>query len=633
MKMRGQICAPGEETSSKNTWKGFLYKKRQGLTGLTAKVRARMPRSEGGQKLWTKKYVEITDGVLSYYKVKPRLSRSILYDANETKLLNLADARKRKTLKSRRSFTISDIEPSRKMEEPSQENISFEKKYSKTLKGAIDLRRQGVYLKVSRDAGNELTPTRYHFELISTNFLSVSLSDWLSFHFCCDTEVEYFQLLYIIAKELSTADVDSVHTVAARDDESDLLSDEESNSAASEEQTPVTGYHINADALFDLKASFVVSQFLLLYLIYFEVEFQFALPMNLALSYFFLALINFSVFSKDYKSIFSFRGMKRAGVSPSGNMEKLPGSKSQIGITLNKKNLPVANLKKNLKNFNDLNFAGFDPLEFDFFEIGPRKDVHLEPHSWQYADNSILQLRVGPNYGLNKQKASSGTSLFVPVSVYLYQSKAKLTRVMDHLQPPTNTLNSNELPDGIPRLLVINIIVPRNTSPGFSFGSSNQEEPTTNLIIFLTPSFHCMSLLRKGEPSAQLLKTWLSKSELDPNYEGKIKILAHVLKPEQSGIPRWLLRYNGKPCIVQKTKHVYRYNKDCIEIDVDLSAWSILTRKAVGTVVPDILKNLQFILALVIQGDRDNELPERPMFTLELNQLDATNPPLWPPSK
>lgn len=58
-------------------------------------------------------------------------------------------------------------------------------------------------------------------------------------------------------------------------------------------------------------------------------------------------------------------------------------------------------------------------------------------------------------------------------------------------------------------------------------------------------------------------------------------------------------------------------------MDIDLRQWNILCRQGVNSFLP-ILKNLDFVLSLVIQGDTNDELPEQILGAARINFLDIT---------
>lgn len=75
-----------------------------------------------------------------------------------------------------------------------------------------------------------------------------------------------------------------------------------------------------------------------------------------------------------------------------------------------------------------------------------------------------------------------------------------------------------------------------------------------------------------------------------------------------------------------KTQQLYNYT----ELDIDLGGWGVLVKKAVGTIIPGLLKRTHFCLTLTVQGETDDELPERAISSIDYYKIDASLVKRWP---
>ena len=136
--------------------------------------------------------------------------------------------------------------------------------------------------------------------------------------------------------------------------------------------------------------------------------------------------------------------------------------------------------------------------------------------------------------------------------------------------------------------------------------------------------------------AVQLLLKWLTTFDTNESTKERLKIKVNVLNAESCGIPAWALKYNGHGCMLTKSNRMTRLQGrtksglECsvVECDVDLREWNLLCRQGVNSILP-ILGNIDFTLALIIQGESDNELPEQVLGLVRLNFLDLERAQKW----
>jgi len=234
-------------------------------------------------------------------------------------------------------------------------------------------------------------------------------------------------------------------------------------------------------------------------------------------------------------------------------------------------------------------------------------------HVWTHADDSLLKMRTGPNYKLNKLKASTKPSLYHTIGVDLFESQKKLMDVAGRLQPPLDLcVEANRLPEGFPRLLVFNFQLPM---PGGTMLTS-ADGKGYNFVVYLTPTedlVQMLSHLEEGKPveaAVPLLVRWLNESETDMSIKERLKLVGFVLNPAECGMPSWVQSFNGKPVLIKKSGVISRH-PGIFEVDMDLRMWGFMTRKGISALLPSALAKMEFIVSFVIQGEEDDELPER----------------------
>lgn len=118
------------------------------------------------------------------------------------------------------------------------------------------------------------------------------------------------------------------------------------------------------------------------------------------------------------------------------------------------------------------------------------------------------------------------------------------------------------------------------------------------------------------------------------SIKDRLKLKAHVENAEECGIPAWAMRYNGKPCMITKSNTITRFRRptisgrevEVVECDIDLRVWSLLCRQGVNAILP-LMWKIDVVLALLVQGESDDELPERVMGGVRLSFLDLGKVP------
>jgi hypothetical protein len=268
------------------------------------------------------------------------------------------------------------------------------------------------------------------------------------------------------------------------------------------------------------------------------------------------------------------------------------------------------------------------------------------PHSYNPIDATMLHVRVGPNYRKEGRKAASKPALMRMVGCDLYYSEEKIDLLGQQVVFPESTYSDRASPlsGNLPHYFVFNLQLQKPTGAAASmFGQASRAgyslalyfEPTDDFLKQVEGLFTPQDLpgdLATVECSnaAKLAWKWFNTFSQDQSMRERLKIKAHVMNPETSELSSWILKYNGKPAMITKSNTMTRFQGrtvqgkpvDVVECDVDLRVWNLLFRQGVNSVFP-ILNKLSFALALVIEGETDDELPEQVLAGVQLNYIDT----------
>lgn len=266
------------------------------------------------------------------------------------------------------------------------------------------------------------------------------------------------------------------------------------------------------------------------------------------------------------------------------------------------------------------------PPHGDFDSADPLHIKH-PVHTYAPIDASRLSVRVGPNYKREGKKAPSSRSLFRLVGCDLFNSEKKIDLIADKINMPDPS-SGRVRPPGLPQFLVVNYQLQRAGTNAFF---SNASSPGYSLACYFEPSASFLAEIESGtlSPAAALAMRFFANCTTDDSYRDKLKLIAMLLNPATCDIPSWAMMYNGKPVMMKESNTISRLQAktssgaicDVVEFDVDFRKWGLLFRQGVSTILPMISK-LDFVLALVIEADEDENLPERVLCGARVNFMD-----------
>ena len=225
---------------------------------------------------------------------------------------------------------------------------------------------------------------------------------------------------------------------------------------------------------------------------------------------------------------------------------------------------------------------------------------------------SAVHVRKGPDYKKNGLKAPSEDSLYELAEFDILRGRRKLIEIHQKIHLPYEAKGQK----GLPGHLLVNIQLP-NKGPQI-FRSSSDIDAGTSLVFY----FKLKSQLPPDDtPSIKLASKFFNKE-----IQGRFKALIFVDNLSDLKIPSLLLgtvrNFNGKPVIIHKSGLFFQAKeKDLFEVDVDVFQFPATARTAFNA-TKSISKNAKLRIAFVLQGENNDELPERLLACCGIKNLD-----------
>lgn len=160
---------------------------------------------------------------------------------------------------------------------------------------------------------------------------------------------------------------------------------------------------------------------------------------------------------------------------------------------------------------------------------------------------------------------------------------------------------------GIPRILVINALLPIHNPMGFG-----QKPPGCALVAYFRLSQAARAELSSGNISGQL-KLWqrLVQNQVSKRDGATLKAIGQLPETSLAELPSMLHGYNGKPVLVTESANFVKdLLPEVLEIDVNIGKWAFLARQTLYS-YQSVLAKHSFHMGYLVEGRTEEELPEK----------------------
>lgn len=262
-------------------------------------------------------------------------------------------------------------------------------------------------------------------------------------------------------------------------------------------------------------------------------------------------------------------------------------------------------------------------------------------NSWTEWGGDTFKVRVGPNYAQNKRKANSKPALYRVRSIDCYRTSNKVPHVTRFFNTPRDESPATAAAPtdaggiGMPSVLVVNVMLPEYEPPNPVWGAARDDGPGVSLVFCFELTEETKAELRRERPSnaAALLRDFVN-SEADSVLRQRFKMIPRIVNLDDPGLDISFLvkptvaQYNETPFIARTSFSAFQ-GTDYFEVVVDVHKFSWLALSALSGLKSSI-KCVVFDIAMVLQGDTDEELPEQVLAAARVFKLTHDTVPFLP---
>jgi len=251
---------------------------------------------------------------------------------------------------------------------------------------------------------------------------------------------------------------------------------------------------------------------------------------------------------------------------------------------------------------------------------------------WSVGDATTFDVRRGPNY-VSGQKSPSKRAFYEAFAMDTFTVPFKvnnITRFMDTDQVLDQHGVRGQCP--LPQLLVINIMI-----PDYCPKLKQQDGSGYSVVIFAKLSQQIRQQLASGDalsPALKLLTRFVADCRSDPNTRDLFKCIGRVVNLKHTefnwSTKKLIGRFNAKPFLaIGDTAFHISEDAQTLTIDVDVHHFGFMAKRAWNR-IKDSMEGVVWDLAFLVQGESNEELPERILTTVRVSKV-AVGPQIQKP--
>lgn len=254
------------------------------------------------------------------------------------------------------------------------------------------------------------------------------------------------------------------------------------------------------------------------------------------------------------------------------------------------------------------------------------------PQTWRTIPASLFEIR-SHGYLSTKEKEPSREALYRVITIDIFKSDKKPSMVGKRLPLPSLPIIAEDYMEekktegglfinGVPTLVLLVWTIPSYETALWTGARDDGEGNIMIITLAMTRATRAMlENIDNASAGVRLLKKFCEGID-GREINGKLKCLARLLNAEELDIgmitKKTVNNYNGKPFMTGPRCHTCEMGDGYLEIDCDIHRYSKPFKMGIYSVF-DQIRFMKCEVAMVIQGENDDELPEQVLACFGVN--------------
>lgn len=263
--------------------------------------------------------------------------------------------------------------------------------------------------------------------------------------------------------------------------------------------------------------------------------------------------------------------------------------------------------------------------------FGTVRRIHMdspaETRTWCRLNGTEFNVRRGPNYKKNHQKARSASNLYDCYGVDVMKDSKMMGNFADKL--PLQNISAPSVPNdcGIPQIIIMNLqLIPE----GGGWGSSSSKSYVSNCSYAVIKPESAALVGTDREPAQfRLLREIARKKE--SNATLPLKAIAAMVDIDKTSLPSMIKSKNGKPFLLTgsttiRTGRLAQHpdKPTFLEFDIDQQQWAWFARKTTSS-CRNMTKTVSLDVGYLVEATKDSDLPEQMLCSWRVHCTDVTD--------